>query len=116
MSLVQTYEISQGWFTRNSSWQIFCFGGGVLGRIWLVPAKGSQLLKPRTSKGSNFTMVGHGFQALSVANVLLVLWCGEVASLKIVFSTFWKVEIHLLMSMQFCIAGGYGLQGLSVAK
>ena len=61
-------------------------------------------------------MVGHGFQALSVADVLLVLWCGEVASLKIVFSTFWKVEIHLLMSMQFCIAGGYGFQGLSVAK
>ena len=116
MSLVQTCEISQGWFTRNSSWQIFCFGGGVLARIWLVPAKGSQLLKPRTSKCSNLTVVGHGFQALSVADVLLVLWCGEVASLKIVFSTFWKVEIHLLMSMQFCIAGGYGLQGLSVAK
>ena len=30
-------------------------------------------------------MVDHGCQALSVADVLLVLWCGEVASLKIVF-------------------------------
>ena len=90
MSLVQTCEISQGWFTRNSSWQIFCFGGGVLGRIWLVPAKGSQLLQPRTSKGSNFTMVGHGFQALSVAHVLLVLWCGEFASLKMHVFNIWQ--------------------------
>ena len=28
-------------------------------------------------------MVGHGLQALSVAHVLLVLWCGEFASSKI---------------------------------
>ena len=31
-------------------------------------------------------MVGHGFQALSVADVLLVLWCGEVASLTAFFN------------------------------
>ena len=46
-------------------------------------------------------------------------WCSGVVSLlhlKLRFSWFCIIEIHLFMWMQFCIAGGHGLQGLNVAK
>ena len=35
-------------------------------------------------------MVGHCFQALSVAHVLLVLWCGQFASLKMHVFNIWQ--------------------------
>ena len=114
ISLVHPIEIGQCWFTKSKLmpnsmfwWRSLCMNlAGSMQEFTFFAAQEWTC--------SNFTVCGHGLQALSVAHVFLLPWCGEFASLKVRFSTFCNVEINWFMWMPFCIAGGHGLQCLNV--